>query len=126
YNGFFTGSGFADFLLGDMAEYWQGGGESNALHAWMISPYFTDQIKLTNRLTLSAGLRWEPWIAPAVESGRIAYYVPTEQSTRYPNAPLGLVFPGDKGVPSAGGPSDYRRFFDPRIGLAWQPKALPN
>ena len=22
--------------------------------------------------------------------------------------------------------SDYKRFFDPRVGIAWQPKALPN
>jgi hypothetical protein len=37
-----------------------------------------------------------------------------------------MVFPGDKGVASAGVPSDYHRFFDPRLGIAWQPKALPN
>jgi hypothetical protein len=124
--GYFTGSGFADFLLGDLGHFEQGGGESNAIHAWMVAPYVADQIKVRPNFTLSVGLRWEPWIAPVTASGRIAVYNPGQQSTRYPNAPVGMVFPGDSGVPSAGTPSDYWRFFDPRVGLAWQPKALPN
>jgi hypothetical protein len=125
-SGQFTGNGFSDFLLGDMNNNWQGGGESNAIHAWMIAPYFADQIKLKSNLTLSVGVRWEPWIAPVVTNGRISMYNPGQQSTRYPNAPNGLIFPGDAGVPSAGTKSDYARFLDPRVGLAWSPKALPN
>ena len=122
----FTGSGFADFLLGDMSSWWQGGGESNVIHANMIAPYASDQIKIKPNLTFSIGLRYEPWIAPVVSSGRISYFVPGQQSTRYPNAPAGMIFPGDAGVPSSGEPSDYTRFFDPRVGIAWSPKALPN
>jgi hypothetical protein len=125
-NGQFTGSGMADFLLGDEGAFTQGGGESNAIHAWMVAPYVADQIKVKPNFTISLGLRYEPWIAPQTASGRIATYIPGEQSTRYPNAPVGMVFPGDAGVASAGTPSDYKRFFDPRIGIAWQPKALPN
>ncbi len=125
-NGQFTGNGFSDYLLGDMNGFQQGGGESNIIHATMIAPYVADQVKVTSHLTLSAGLRWEPWLSPVVSAGRIAYYVPGQQSTRYPLAPAGMIFPGDAGVPSAGGPSDYHRYFDPRFGLAWQPKALPN
>ena len=124
--GHFTGSGFADFLLGDVGHYLQGGGESNEIHAWMVAPYIADQIKVKPNLTVSLGLRYEPWIAPVTSSGRIAAYQPGRQSTRYPNAPLGMVFPGDPGVPSAGSPSDYKKFFDPRVGIAWQPSALPN
>jgi len=125
-NGQYTGSSFADFLLGDVGSYEQGGGESNVIHAWMIAPYVNDQIKVKPNLTVDVGLRYEPWIAPVVAGGRISTYIPGEQSTRYPNAPLGLVFPGDPGVASAGLPSDYKRFFDPRIGFAWQPKGLGN
>ena len=124
--GQFTGSGFADFLLGDVSKYEQGGGESNQIHAWMAAPYVADQIKVKPNLTLSLGLRYEPWIAPVTSSGRIAAFIPGQQSTRYPNAPLGMVFPGDQGVASAGTPSDYKKFFDPRVGIAWQPSALPN
>ena len=125
-NGQFTGNGFSDFLLGDVSSFVQGGGESNLVHAWMVAPYVQDQIKLTPRLTLSAGLRWEPWISPTLGKGRTAVWDPGHQSTRYPNAPLGMVFPGDPGVPASGMPSDYKRFFDPRLGLAWSPKVLPN
>ena len=125
-NGQFTGSGLADFLLGDMGNLLQGGGESNEIHAWMVAPYVADQIKIRPNLTVDLGLRYEPWMAPVVSGGRIAMYSPGQQSTRYPNAPPGLVFPGDKGIPSAGLPSDYKRFFDPRVGFAWQPKFLGN
>jgi hypothetical protein len=124
--GQFTGSSFADFLIGDVGSYTQGGGESNEIHAWMVAPYVADQIKVKPNLTVSLGLRYEPWQAPVVTGGRIAMYIPGQQSTRYPNAPAGLVFPGDHGVPSAGLPSDYKKFFDPRIGIAWQPKGLGN
>ena len=124
--GHFTGSGFADFLLGDVGHYLQGGGESNEINAWMVAPYISDQIKLKPNLTLSVGLRYEPWIAPYTSSGRIAMYKPGQQSTRYPNAPSGMVFPGDQGIPEAGAPSDYKKFWDPRVGIAWQPHALPN
>jgi len=125
-NGQFTGSGLADFLLGDMGNLLQGGGESNEIHAWMIAPYVADQWKIRPNLTLDFGLRYEPWMAPVVSGGRIAMYQPGHQSTRYPNAPPGLVFPGDPGVPKAGLPSDYKKFWDPRIGFAWQPKGLGN
>jgi hypothetical protein len=124
--GQFTGNGFSDYLLGDMQQYWQGGGESNIIHATMIAPYVADQIKLKPNFTVSLGLRYEPFLAPVVSAGRIAYFEPGAQSTRYPTAPVGMLFPGDPGVPKAGGPSDYHRYFDPRIGFAWQPKQLPN
>jgi len=125
-NGQFTGSGFADFLLGDLSSFEQGGGESNEIHAWMIAPYVADQFKVKPNLTLDFGVRYEPWIGPNVTGGRIASYVPGQQSTRYPNAPLGMIFAGDRGLPSGGVPSNYKKFFDPRFGFAWQPKALSN
>ena len=98
------------------------------MNAWMVAPYVADQYKVKPNLTLSYGLRWEPWISPVPTNGREAYFDPTTTavSTRYPNAPLGMLFPGDPGVPSTGTASDYKRFFDPRLGIAWQPKALPN
>jgi Carboxypeptidase regulatory-like domain len=122
----YTGASFSDFLLGDVGGYVQGGGESNEIHAWMIAPYVADQFKVKPNLTLDIGLRWEPWMAPVVSGGRIASYIPGEQSTRYPNAPAGLVFASDPGVPKAGLRSNYGRFFDPRIGFAWQPRGLAN
>lgn len=121
----FTGYAMADFLLGDADYFQQGGGEYNTLYINRLAPYFTDQFKATPHLTFTAGVRWEPYLAPNVIGGRIAIWNPNHQSTRYPNAPLGMMFPGDSGVPAHGIPSTYN-FFDPRIGFAWQPPFSPN
>ena len=57
--------------------------------------------------------------------GRIPAFRPGQQSSRYPNAPVGLVYPGDSGVGDGGTRNTYNNF-SPRISIAWQPKALPN
>lgn len=121
----FTGYAMADFLLGDAQSFEQGGGESNATHTWMVAPYVTDQFKVRPNLTFTLGVRWEPFIAPADTNGRLSVFMPGKQSTRYPNAPLGMVFPGDSGVPSKGAQNSYG-YFDPRFGAAWQPSFSPN
>lgn len=43
-------------------------------------------------------------------------------SSLYPGAPLGLVVPGDPGVPKTLAPTQYDAFA-PRLGLAWSPAA---
>jgi hypothetical protein len=47
-------------------------------------------------------------------------WAPGEQSKIYPNAPEGLLFPGDPGVPAGIANVDYKEFM-PRVGLAWDP-----
>jgi hypothetical protein len=44
-----------------------------------------------------------------------------EQSKVFPNAPQGLVFPGDPGVPASLAPG--RNAIAPRLGIAWSPTA---
>lgn len=121
----FSGYAMADFLLGDAQMFEQGGGESNAVNTWMAAPFVTDQFKAKPNLTFTFGMRWEPFIAPADTNGRLSVFIPGKQSTRYSNAPLGMVFPGDSGVPSKGVRNSYR-YFDPRLGWAWQPSFSPN
>ena len=125
FGGDFTNYGIADFLLGHVQFYLQDSGEYQQLRQTQFAPYFADQIKVTPHLTVSAGLRWEPWYAPMPSSGRMEAFHPGQQSTRYPNAPLGLVYPGDAGVPSAGVPNSLNHL-DPRLGFAWTPRALPK
>jgi hypothetical protein len=45
---------------------------------------------------------------------------PGRQSKIYPQAPAGLLFPGDSGVPAGIAPVDHHEFM-PRVGLAWDP-----
>ncbi|MBS1852731.1 MAG: carboxypeptidase regulatory-like domain-containing protein [Acidobacteria bacterium] len=126
FDGTYTGNDFADFLLGKVGGYQQGGGEYQQIHATQFAPYFADQIKVTPNLTLSFGVRWEPFLAPTVPSGRIAVWSPGQQSTRYPNAPEGIVYPGDAGVPSGSGLRSTYNYFNPRLGVAWRPSFLKN
>ncbi len=125
FYGSYTGFGLADFLLGEAGGFVQGGGETQNQTGWVVGIYAQDAWKLKPNLTLTYGARWEPNLPPTVENGRGAAFIPGEQSTRYPNAPLGLVFPGDRGVNSSLLPNDYTAV-GPRIGLAFQPKSLPN
>ena len=109
---------FADFLLGKADSIFQGAGESGATSQWMFGIYAQDQYKIKPNLTLTAGLRWDPNTPAHIAGGRGADYVPGQQSTRYPNAPLGLVFPGDAGITDQLYNSTYT-YFEPRIGVAW-------
>jgi hypothetical protein len=123
--GGYSGNAFADFLLGKASYFEQGGGEIAHVAGWQLGLFAQDQYKIKPNLTLTAGLRWDPNIPPTVPLGRGSAYRAGQQSTRYPNAPLGLVFPGDTGVNSALMPTSYN-YYEPRIGLAWQPKSLPH
>jgi len=126
FNGAVTGSFFSDFMLGDLGNFEQGGGEYNVYSSPEVVAFADDTIRLKPNLTLELGLRYEPWRAPTpTPSGRTADWWPGHQSTVYPNAPAGLVYPGDAGVPAGGYPNEYGRV-SPRIGLAWQPSFVPN
>ncbi|MDW5265845.1 MULTISPECIES: TonB-dependent receptor [Acidobacteriaceae] len=119
FNGQYTGFPLSDFLLGYLNNMSQGAGESGSESGYMIGIYAQDQFKLLPNLTFTAGLRWDPNFPLQVSGGRGAAFVPGQQSTRYPNAPLGLVFPGDHGINDGLMPTTYG-YFEPRIGLAWQ------
>ena len=121
FNGQVTGSFFSDFLLGDLGNFEQGGGEYNVYSSPQTASFAQDTIHLKPNLTLELGIRYEPWIAPKpTPSGRTADWAPGQQSTVYPNAPEGLVYPGDVGIPQGGYPNELGRV-SPRIGIAYQP-----
>jgi hypothetical protein len=120
-----TGFGPADLALGLMTSFSQGGGEYGEVHGWQLGLFAQDQYQIRPNLTLSAGLRWEPNLPPAIVAGRAASYIPGEQSGVFPGAPAGAVFAGDPGVGNGVFPADYK-VFQPRLGIAWQPKRLPN
>ena len=70
------------------------------------------------RFTLNYGLRYE-YNQPKYDTqGRSFSFVPGVQSTVFPGAPLGLLFPGDKDAPRGSNWPD-RTNFAPRVGFAW-------
>jgi hypothetical protein len=65
-------------------------------------------------------LRYE-YNSPKLDTaGRSFSLFPGHQSTRFVNAPLGLLFPGDAGAPRGANLPD-RNDFAPRFGFAWDP-----
>jgi hypothetical protein len=123
YFGNSTGNALADFEVGFVSETIQGGGLFLNFTGINWSAFVQDDWKATPRLSISAGLRWDPWIPSKDSLGRVACYDPgAPQSVRYPNAPPGLIYGGknhDPGCPEAGIFADYKNF-GPRFGFAYQ------
>jgi Carboxypeptidase regulatory-like domain len=125
FGGSYTGNGIADWLLGYMSSFEQGAGELADIQGWIVDPYVNDEFRVKPGLTLTLGLRWDPDFAPVSVGGRGSAFVAGQKSYIFPAAPTGLVFPGDTGVDDALRPSSIY-FFEPRVGVAYQPKNLPH
>jgi hypothetical protein len=122
FNGYYSGYANADFLLGQVGSFTQGAFQNSPTRGVQFALYVQDQYHASRKLTLTAGLRWEPdWAATSINGG--AGFVPGQQSVRYPNAPTGLIFPGDKGLNSTLRQSS-NTYFEPRLSAAYQ--ATPN
>ncbi|MBZ5654477.1 MAG: carboxypeptidase regulatory-like domain-containing protein [Acidobacteriia bacterium] len=135
-----------NYLLGLPDTYQQGSANAVDVRTTQLDLFAQDAWKLRPSVTLSYGLRWE-WNTPQADAGHRIQAFRSEQATRiYPCVlnssdrllgsvgssdcspqgpgrsvfPLGMVFPGDPGVP-VGLTNNYLRAFAPRLGLAWSP-----
>ncbi len=127
-NGFFvfassfpTNDAFANLLLGVPVLFYQGLVDfQRGVRHWGLSTFATDEWRLNPRLTLNLGMRYEI-INPNTEiHDRLNAFVPGQQSTVVPTAPVGLLFPGDAGI-GKGIAHSYYKGFGPRVGFAWDP-----
>ncbi len=119
FNGARAGNATADFLLGLPALFRQGGGQP-AKHfvGHNVGLYFQDDWKVTRRLTLNLGARYELPVPYYDKQDRMASFQPGRQSRVRPTAPAGLLFPGDDGVPRATIQTDGNNLA-PRFGFAY-------
>ena len=113
-----TGNGFADFLLGRFSSFTQGAGEYKNTRFNHYAIFAEDSWKATPKLVLNLGARYEPFLPYYDLNNKLATYRPGQQSTLYPNAPAGVLFVGDPGVPSGGFNASYTNF-GPRVGFAY-------
>ncbi len=116
-----TNDAFANLLLGSPVVFYQGRGDfTRYVRNWGAGFYYQDEWHARTRFTVNYGLRYEI-INPNTETrNRLNAFIPGEQSHVMPNAPVGLLFPGDPGVSRGIAPSYYKGFM-PRIGFAWDP-----
>ncbi|HTV16573.1 MAG TPA: carboxypeptidase regulatory-like domain-containing protein [Acidobacteriaceae bacterium] len=118
-----TGLDFADFLLGVDSSYTQGDARHFYNRNLLAGAYAQDVWRMRSGLTLNYGVRWDllpPW---SEKYNQLQTLVPGEQSIVFPNAPEGIVFPGDPGVPRTLAEKQWTDFA-PRVGLAWTPRFL--
>ena len=112
---------FATFLFGQPIFFLQGRGDfSRGINGQSFNSYVQDTYKVSSRLTVNLGLRYE-LPSPYTEiKNRQTLFIPGRQSTVVPSAPLGILYPGDKGVPDGLIPT-FKKGFAPRVGFAWDP-----
>jgi outer membrane receptor protein involved in Fe transport len=114
----YTGNAMADFLLGNFQQFEQGVGEYKNTRLHYLSAFVQDTFRMTPRLTLNLGVRWDPYVPYTDANNRIGAYRPGVQSQVYPNAPTGAVYPGDPGIEAGTYDASWWNF-GPRLGFAY-------
>jgi Carboxypeptidase regulatory-like domain len=119
FSGSETGIDFADFLVGVASNYNQADSQAFYPRHKYVAAYAQDSWRIRSNFAFNYGIRWERMEYWSEKYDQIPTFLPGEQSKVYPLAPLGLVYPGDAGVPATLVPSKNR--FSPRLGMAWSP-----
>jgi len=119
----YNGDAMASFLLGRMRTFLQGNGEFKDNRVNSFGLFVQDDWHVSRRLTINLGLRFDPFFPWKETKGRVEVFSPAAYaagtvSKVFPNAPPGLLFPGDPGVPQYGLLANYKNF-SPRVGFAY-------
>ncbi len=100
FSGSETGIDFADFLIGVASNYNQADSQAYYIRHHYFGGFAQDSWRASSTLTLNYGVRWDRMEYWSEKYNQIPTFIPGEQSAVYPTAPVGIVYPGDKGVPS--------------------------
>ena len=124
FNGTATGLGMGDFLTGRLTSLTQGSPTNWSSQQTYIGTFAADVWKVTPKLTLNYGLRWEPFLPLHLTEGAVYGFSFDRfrqgiRSTVIPGGPAGLYFPGDPGFPEGKAVHNKWADFAPRAGLAW-------
>ncbi len=118
-----SGSALADFYLGLESQFFQDNGRKAYLRVSRPALFVQDDWKVNRKLTLNAGLRWDPWLPPTDLNETLVGFEQGFQSSIAPNAPVGLVFKGDRGLQESVFQKNWKDF-GPRVGFAYAPGSL--
>ncbi|MGD0682809.1 MAG: TonB-dependent receptor [Terracidiphilus sp.] len=115
-----TSNAIADFITGQVNSFEQDTTYITHLSTWHTAVFAQDNYRITPRLTANLGLRWDIDTPPVEAHNRTDTFVPGQQSTITPTAPLGQLFVGDKGM-YRGIINTQFNHISPRLGVAWDP-----
>lgn len=125
-----TTNGLSDFLAGTPASMGQDTGLYANANYFNYGVFAQDDWKLRHNLTVNIGVRYDWQQAPTDPQRMQTNFKPGVQSHAFPTvsiigttktlAPIGMLFPGDPGVPK-GGVFTPNNHFSPRLGFAWDP-----
>ena len=120
-----VGEPLIDFITGQQNAFQQSRAQITNYRQNIFGLYAQDTWHATQRLTISAGVRWEPYIVPADQKARgsifdLAAFNANQHSTVYPNAPAGSFYYGDPGVPKSYANNSIANL-SPRFGLTYDP-----
>jgi len=119
---------YPNFLLGLPDTFSQGSPQGENIRNTGLYLFAQDSWKIRPNLTLNYGLRWELNTPLTDIAQHVETFRPGQSSTVYPcggancstEDAVGLVVPGDPGVPP-GMTQTYYKAIAPRIGIAWSP-----
>jgi len=122
-----TGDSLADLELGKLAGLTDGNALSDYMRQKVFAGYAQDTYRATSRLTITMGVRWEPYVPTVDKQCRgnqfsLAEFLAGYHSTQYPNAPAGLLFGKDSA--NANGcafANSHWGDMSPRLGLVYDP-----
>ena len=124
-----TGNGFASFLLGDVTTGGRGGAGNTNLRNSYVAPYFQDDVQITPRLKVNAGIRWDLAFPFTNDFGtnQLTFFNPTAPNPTEINPLTGQPLLGamaELGTCSACSGWSYMKMdwhhFSPRAGFTYQ------
>ena len=123
----YTGNNIGDFVTGNADGYGQGNGQLGREAQNVPSLYFQDNWKLSQRLQLNLGIRWDPFFPQRTGYGMasdfsVADYLAGKRSKVFVNAPPGITFPGDPGFNGKSDNVSHPLDFSPRFGFVLDPR----
>jgi len=122
-----TGDSLADLELGRLTSLTDGNALSDYMRQKVFAGYAQDTFRANSHLTITAGVRWEPFSPTSDKQCRgnqfsLSEFMAGYHSTQYPTAPAGLLFGHDSA--NANGcafEKSYWADFSPRLGMVWDP-----
>ena len=117
-----TGSAFASFLLGQVDSANRSNSQELRLRNLAVSPYIQDDIKLTPKLTVNVGLRWDIQVPFTENNNLIVFFNPDTPNPAAGGTPgrghaSSVMAPGCANFNRAG---THFGHFGPRLGFAYQ------